>query len=213
MKVINPKSANFLFEDALEGLRIKNSINFWIKDTFLHKLSLAAFPPTIRPRNFFPPDLLLSAFPLRSKGPWRLVWQIVWLSKSAWVSHIDSNKRFLNTKYANVRLASLVVGSKFGLRKFNSGVWTPGNGTCSVDLSYPVRFCYLPLKQWVVQFDNEKCYLLDCVLLTSTPTQTPKLTPYCNADTFNIVVQREKKDSTLMCACAVSRVKKIWRLG
>ncbi len=31
---------------------------------------------------------------------------------------------------------------------------------CSVDLSYPVRFCYLPLKQWVVQFDNEKFYLL-----------------------------------------------------
>ncbi len=26
---------------------------------------------------------------------------------------------------------------------------------CSVDLCYPVRFCYLPLKQWVVQFDNE----------------------------------------------------------
>ncbi len=25
---------------------------------------------------------------------------------------------------------------------------------CSVDLSYPVRFSYLPLKQWLVQYDN-----------------------------------------------------------
>ncbi len=41
---------------------------------------------------------------------------------------------------------------------------------CSVDLSYPVRFCYLPLKQWVVQFDNKKCYLSNYVLLMCTPT-------------------------------------------
>ncbi len=39
-----------------------------------------------------------------------------------------------------------------------------GPTRCSVDLCYPVRFCYLPLKQWEVQFDNEKCYLLNYVL-------------------------------------------------
>ncbi len=43
---------------------------------------------------------------------------------------------------------------------------------CSVDLSYPVRFSYLPLKQWVVQFDNEKCYLFNYVLLMCTLTTT-----------------------------------------
>ncbi len=32
----------------------------------------------------------------------------------------------------------------------------PNERRYSVDLSYPVRFCNLPLKQWVVQFDNEK---------------------------------------------------------
>ncbi len=31
---------------------------------------------------------------------------------------------------------------------------------------------YLPLKQWVVQFDNEKCYLSNYVLLMCTPTTT-----------------------------------------
>ncbi len=46
---------------------------------------------------------------------------------------------------------------------------------CSVDLCYPVRFCYLPLKQKVVQFDNEKCYLLNYDLLMSTPTTTLNL--------------------------------------
>ncbi len=46
---------------------------------------------------------------------------------------------------------------------------------CSVDLSYPIRFSYLPLKQWVVQFDNEKCYLLNYVLLMCTPTTTLNL--------------------------------------
>ncbi len=35
---------------------------------------------------------------------------------------------------------------------------------------------YLPLKQWVVQFDNEKCYLLNYVLLMCTPTTTLNLT-------------------------------------
>ncbi len=45
---------------------------------------------------------------------------------------------------------------------------------CSVDLCYPVRFSYLPLKQ-VVQFDNEKCYLLNYDLLMSTPTTTLNL--------------------------------------
>ncbi len=46
---------------------------------------------------------------------------------------------------------------------------------CSVDLSYPVRFCYLPLKQWEVQFDNKKCYLSNDVLLMCTPTTTLNL--------------------------------------
>ncbi len=37
-------------------------------------------------------------------------------------------------------------------------------------------------------------YLLDCVLLTSKPTPTLNLPlQYSNADTLNIVVQREKK--------------------
>ncbi len=45
----------------------------------------------------------------------------------------------------------------------------------SVDLSYHVRFCYLPLKQWVVQFDNEKLYWLNYVLLMCTPTTTLNL--------------------------------------
>ncbi len=108
-----------------------------------------------------------------------------------------------------------------------------GGFRCSVDLSNPVKFSYLPIKQWVVQF--EKCclsnyvllmctpttnlnlplqlctysnymlysrkptiniffYLLDCVLLTSKPTPTLNLPlQYSNADTLNIVVQREKK--------------------
>ncbi len=46
---------------------------------------------------------------------------------------------------------------------------------CSLNLSYPVRFSYLPLKQWVVQFDNEKCYLLNYILLMCTPTTTLNL--------------------------------------
>ncbi len=46
------------------------------------------------------------------------------------------------------------------------------SGRCSVDLSYPVRFSYLPLKQWVVQFDNEKYYQLNYILLICTPTTT-----------------------------------------
>ncbi len=37
----------------------------------------------------------------------------------------------------------------------------------------------------------------------------PKPTPYSNADALNIVVQREKKDEILMCACAVSPGRKI----
>ncbi len=45
----------------------------------------------------------------------------------------------------------------------------------SVDLSYPVRLCYLPLKQWVVRFDNEKCYLLNSVLLMCATTTTLNL--------------------------------------
>ncbi len=45
----------------------------------------------------------------------------------------------------------------------------------SVDLLYSVRFCYLPLKQWVVQFNNKKCYLLNYDLLMSTPTTTLNL--------------------------------------
>ncbi len=116
-----------------------------------------------------------------------------------------------------------------------------------------LRFGNLPLKQRVVQFDNEKCYLLNYVLLMCTPTTTlnlsleecryskyvlysrwwiegiqlpetnnkyfvsiglcfinvytyskPKPTPYSNADTLNNVVQHEKKDEILMCACAVN---------
>ncbi len=39
-------------------------------------------------------------------------------------------------------------------------------------------------------------YLLDCVSLTSTPIQTLKYS-YNNADTLNIVVQREKKDADI----------------
>ncbi len=35
-------------------------------------------------------------------------------------------------------------------------------------------FAYLPLKQWV-QFDNEKFYLLNYVLLMCTPTTTLNL--------------------------------------
>ncbi len=35
-------------------------------------------------------------------------------------------------------------------------------------------------------------YLLDCVLLMSTPYPNPKPAPYSNADALNIVVQREK---------------------
>ncbi len=45
----------------------------------------------------------------------------------------------------------------------------PDSDRCSVDLSY------LPLKQWVVQFDNEKYYLLNYILLICTPTTTPNL--------------------------------------
>ncbi len=50
-----------------------------------------------------------------------------------------------------------------------------GQGRCSVDLSYPVRFCFLPLKQWVVKFNNEKYYPLNYVLLMYTPTTTLNL--------------------------------------
>ncbi len=46
---------------------------------------------------------------------------------------------------------------------------------CSVDLCYPVRFCYLPLKQWVVQFNNKIFYRLNYVLLMCTPTTTINL--------------------------------------
>ncbi len=41
----------------------------------------------------------------------------------------------------------------------------------------------------------------------------PKPTPYSNADVLNIVVQCEKKNEILMCACAVSHGRKIWRVG
>ncbi len=48
---------------------------------------------------------------------------------------------------------------------------------CAVDLCYPVRFCYLPLKQWVVLFDNEKCNLLNCFINVYTyHNPTPTLT-------------------------------------
>ncbi len=47
---------------------------------------------------------------------------------------------------------------------------------CSVDL------CYLTLKQWVVQFNNEKCYLLNYVLLIVHLPQ-PYTYPYSNAHT------------------------------
>ncbi len=50
-----------------------------------------------------------------------------------------------------------------------------GPTRCSVDLSYPIRFCYLPLKQWEVQFDNEKCYLLNYVLWMYAHTTTLNL--------------------------------------
>ncbi len=43
------------------------------------------------------------------------------------------------------------------------------------NVTYLVRFRYLPLKQWVVQFDNEKCYLLNYVLLMCPPTTTLNL--------------------------------------
>ncbi len=49
---------------------------------------------------------------------------------------------------------ALQFGVAFGHCCFYIARWT------GVDLSYFVRFCYLPLKQWVVQFDNEKFYLL-----------------------------------------------------
>ncbi len=40
---------------------------------------------------------------------------------------------------------------------------------CSVDLCYPVRFCYLQLKQQVVQFNKEKCYLSNYGLNLNLP--------------------------------------------
>ncbi len=36
---------------------------------------------------------------------------------------------------------------------------------------WPILY-YLPLKQWVVQFDNKKCYLLNYILLMSEPITT-----------------------------------------
>ncbi len=50
------------------------------------------------------------------------------------------------------------------------------------------------------------------LLMAATVTVTysnPKPTPYSNADALNIVVQHEKKDKILMCACAVSPGRKI----
>ncbi len=51
----------------------------------------------------------------------------------------------------------------------------------------PVRFCYLSLKQWVVQFDNEKCYLSNYVLLMCTLAQ-PYTYPYSNALYISLLI-------------------------
>ncbi len=70
-------------------------------------------------------------------------------------------------------------------------------------LSYLSDFPTFPLKQRVVQFDNEKYYLLNLYLINLYTYHNPKLTltPYSNSDTLNIVVQREKRMQYL-CAHA-----------
>ncbi len=46
------------------------------------------------------------------------------------------------------------------------------------------------------------------LLMAATVTVTYS-NPYSNADALNIVVQHEKEDEILMCACAVSPGRKI----
>ncbi len=44
--------------------------------------------------------------------------------------------------------------------RMDSACRAPSDPDGLAGLYYPVRYCYLPLKQWVVQFDNENYYLL-----------------------------------------------------